>query len=68
MDLSFRLARGSSRAAGVLLRAWLHADADSAQPSAAAAVVDWDARTLEVFAAVYPALTCSAAALLIAGK
>ena len=48
VDVSFRLERGSCSAAGILLRAWLHADADSEQPTAAAAVVDWDAGTLEV--------------------
>lgn len=48
VDVSFRLARGSCSAAGILLRAWLHADADSEQPTAAAAVVDWDVGTLEV--------------------
>ncbi|BDA48086.1 Fructan 6-exohydrolase [Coccomyxa sp. Obi] len=48
VDVSFRLARGSCSAAGILLRAWLRADADSEQPTAAAAVVDWDAGTLEV--------------------
>lgn len=47
VDVSLRLARGSCSAAGILLRAWLHADADSKQPSAAAAIVDWDRGTLE---------------------
>ncbi len=48
VDVSFWLSRGASSAAGIVLRAWLRADAESDEPCAAAAVVDWEARTLEV--------------------
>ena len=52
VDVSFRLARGASSAAGILLRAWLRFDADSDEPCAAAAEVNWDASTLEVCALI----------------
>ena len=46
-DLGFTLQRGQSSAAGLLLRAWLHADREVAVPTAAAVVVDWEDCTLE---------------------
>lgn len=46
-DLGFTLRRGQSAAAGLLLRAWLHADDESAVPTAAAVVMDWERSALE---------------------
>jgi hypothetical protein len=47
-DLGFTLRRGRSSAAGLLLRAWLHADGEAAEPTAAALVMDWQRSALEV--------------------
>jgi hypothetical protein len=48
VDVSFTLHRGQSSSGGLLLRAWLHADAPDAQPTAAAVIVDWKTESLEV--------------------
>ena len=48
LDVSFRLQQGQSSRAGLLLRPWLRADSADAEPTAAAIVVDWHAKTLQV--------------------
>ena len=63
-DLGFTLRRGQSSAAGLLLRAWLHADGEGAVPTAAAVVMDWESSTLEAstpFLALHPSVSLQSA-------
>ncbi len=48
LDVSFCLRQGQSSRAGLLLRPWLRADSADAAPTAAALVVDWHAKSLQV--------------------
>lgn len=48
LDVSFCLRQGQSSRAGLLLRPWLRADSADAAPTAAAVVVDWHAKSLQV--------------------
>ena len=52
LDVSFCLRQGQSSRAGLLLRPWLRADSTDAAPTAAALVVDWHAKSLQVISNV----------------
>lgn len=48
LDVSFTLRQGQSSRAGLLLRSWLRADSADVEPTAAALVLDWESKSLQV--------------------
>ncbi len=48
LDVSFTLQQGQSSRAGLLLRSWLRADSADVEPTAAALVLDWESKSLQV--------------------